>query len=86
MTEGKDGNGPTRRFALECMTWAGTGVLWTIAGGVPVSRMIGEAEAATAGFSFVQISDSHIGFDKAANPDASATLRGGDRPRRRAEG
>ncbi len=65
----------TRRFALECMTWAGSGVLWTVAGGVPVSRMIDGAEAAPSGFSFVQISDSHIGFSKPANPDASATLK-----------
>ena len=53
----------------------GTGVLWTVAGGVPTSRLIGEAKAAENGFSFVQISDSHIGFSKPANPDASATLK-----------
>ena len=67
--------GLTRRFALECMTWAGAGLLWTVAGGVPVSRLIGKAEAAPAGFSFAQISDSHIGFSKPANPDAAATLK-----------
>jgi 3',5'-cyclic-AMP phosphodiesterase len=66
--------GVTRRFALECMTWAGAGVLWTVSGGVPSSRLIGAAKAATTGFSFVQISDSHIGFAKPANPDAAATL------------
>ena len=32
-----DGDGVSRRKVLECMTWAGTGVLWTIAGGVPRS-------------------------------------------------
>ena len=67
-----------RREVLECMVWAGTGVLWTITGGVPHSvGLIGEAAAAepTAGFTFLQMSDSHIGFDKAANPDALATLR-----------
>jgi 3',5'-cyclic AMP phosphodiesterase CpdA len=70
------GGGLTRRHALECMIWAGTGVLWTVAGGVPVSRgFLGSAQAAEmTGFSFVQISDSHIGFDKAANPHADATL------------
>jgi 3',5'-cyclic AMP phosphodiesterase CpdA len=58
------------------MTWAGTGVLWTIAGGVPRSMgLIGEARAAdAAGLTFLQISDSHIGFDKAANPYALRTL------------
>ncbi|MBX3551424.1 MAG: metallophosphoesterase [Pseudolabrys sp.] len=66
--------GIDRRHALECMLWAGTGVLWTLSAGVPVSRLIGSAEAAESGFSFLQISDSHVGFDKAANPDARATL------------
>ena len=67
-----------RREVLECMVWAGTGVLWTISGGVPHSvGLIGEAAAAepAAGFTFLQMSDSHIGFDKAANPDALGTLR-----------
>ena len=56
------------------MLWAGTGVVWTVAGGVPSSRLIGSAKAAESGFSFVQISDSHIGFAKPANPDARVTL------------
>ena len=63
-----------RRQTLKCMLWAGTGVVWTVAGGVPSSRLIGSAKAATSGFSFVQISDSHIGFAKPANPDARVTL------------
>ena len=63
-----------RRHALTCMVWAGTGVVWTVAGGVPASRLIGQAAAEEGGFSFVQISDSHIGFDKPANPDTRATL------------
>ena len=65
---------PDRRQTLKCMLWAGTGVVWTVAGGVPASRLIGSAKAAESGFSFVQISDSHIGFSKPANPDARATL------------
>lgn len=66
-----------RRHALECMIWAGTGVLWTVSGGVPHSvGLIGDANAAPpSGFTFLQMSDSHIGFDKAANPDALGTLR-----------
>ena len=63
-----------RRQTLKCMLWAGTGVVWTVAGGVPASRLIGSAKAAESGFSFVQISDCHIGFAKPANPDARATL------------
>jgi len=74
-----DENGVDRRGALECMLWAGAGALWTISGGVPhSSALLGVAEAkaqATAGFSFVQISDSHIGFKQAANPNPLATLQ-----------
>ncbi len=66
-----------RRHALECMVWAGTGVLWGLTGGIPHSvGLIGQAVAAEpTGFTFLQMSDSHIGFDKAANPDALGTLR-----------
>jgi hypothetical protein len=74
-------DGPSRRKVLECMTWAGTGVLWTITGGVPHSLgLVGEAQAADAkssealGLTFLQISDSHMGFDKPANPNAKGTL------------
>jgi 3',5'-cyclic AMP phosphodiesterase CpdA len=68
--------GLDRRKVLECMTWAGTGVLWTIAGGVPRSTgIMGEAMAAEpAGLTFLQISDSHVGFDKPANPNVIGTL------------
>src|SRR6202040_4177602 len=71
-----DEEGASRRSVLKCMTWAGAGVLWTVAGGVPRSLgIIGEAQAQTAGgLTFLQISDSHIGFDKPANPNATATL------------
>lgn len=70
-------SGLSRRGALTCMVWAGTGLLWTLSGGVPKSLgMLGDALAAVpTGFSFLQISDSHIGFNKPANPDALGTLR-----------
>jgi 3',5'-cyclic-AMP phosphodiesterase len=65
-----------RRTLLRCMAWAGTGVVWTVSGGVPRMLSIGEAQAAPAdGFTFVQISDTHIGFSKDANPDPNATLQ-----------
>jgi predicted phosphodiesterase len=71
-------DGVSRRKVLECMTWAGTGVLWTVTGGVPRSLgIIDSAQAATAaapGMTFLQISDSHVGFDKPANPNALGTL------------
>ena len=69
-----DDNCIDRRQALKCMVWAGSGLVWTLNGGIPTSKLIGSAEAATAGFSFVQISDSHIGFNKPANPNPNATL------------
>jgi len=69
-----DQGGISRRHALECMIWAGTGVVWTMAGGVPTSTLLGSAKAAETGFSFLQLSDSHVGFDKAANPNALGTL------------
>ena len=81
MTHHRDSNDEhiDRRHALECMIWAGTGVLWTVSGGVPSSLgLLGEAKAAegaSAGFTFLQISDSHIGFDKAENPHAIDTLK-----------
>jgi Icc protein len=75
------GDGIDRRNFLSCMAWAGTGLLWTIAGGIPTSKLLAAAPGSAAernsagGFSFVQISDSHIGFNKAANQDVTATLK-----------
>ena len=76
MTEPDRDRTVSRRQALECMTWAGTGVLWTISGGVPRSLgIVGEAVAQEAsGLTFLQLSDSHVGFDKPANPNALGTL------------
>jgi len=71
-----DRHSVSRRKILECMTWAGTGVLWSIAGGTPRSLgIVGETMAAEpSGLTFLQISDSHVGFDKPANPNALGTL------------
>jgi 3',5'-cyclic AMP phosphodiesterase CpdA len=76
MTTDDDKHGPSRRKVLECMTWAGTGVLWTVAGGVPASMGLidGAIAAETKGLTFLQISDSHVGFDKPANPNVLSTL------------
>jgi 3',5'-cyclic AMP phosphodiesterase CpdA len=69
-------DGVNRRKVLECMTWAGTGVLWTISGGVPHSLgIMAEAQAQESkSLTFLQLSDSHVGFDKPANPNALGTL------------
>src|SRR6267378_9089 len=72
-------DGVDRRGFLKCMAWAGTGLVWSFSGGIPVSRAFAKNYGKDAGkggnFSFVQISDSHIGFNKPANPDVTATLQ-----------
>ena len=72
--------GMNRRQALRCLTaWSGAAVVWTVAGGVP--RALGATTdstmkaAATNALTFVQISDTHIGFRKDANPDVVGSLR-----------
>jgi Icc protein len=75
------GDGIDRRNFLGCMAWAGTGLLWTMSAGVPTSSLLAQVAKAGSGvgkiedFSFVQISDSHIGFNKGANPDVTGTLQ-----------
>jgi len=83
----QNGDGIDRRGFLECMAWTGTGVLWMMTGGVLKSYGMSQMIDRTTGglksglvipksdFSFVQISDSHIGFTKAANPDVVGTLQ-----------
>jgi 3',5'-cyclic AMP phosphodiesterase CpdA len=76
-------DGVDRRGFLKCMAWAGTGMLWTVTGGVLGSKILSPASALGAeasmgamhDFSFVQISDSHIGFNKPANTDVVGTLK-----------
>ena len=64
-----------RRGFLKCMTWAGSAMLWTVAGGIPRSHLIGTAEAAETGFTFAQVSDSHLGFDKPVNTNVAGTFQ-----------
>jgi 3',5'-cyclic AMP phosphodiesterase CpdA len=69
---------PTRRGALRCLGM-GAGTLFALSGGVLSGFDLAEAAqpgaAARIGTPlFVQISDSHIGFNKEANPDVVATL------------
>jgi hypothetical protein len=69
-----------RRNALKCMAYGGAGTLFALAGGVftPIDlAMAGTDKAGVARLGkplFVQISDTHIGFNKEANPDVNATL------------
>ena len=75
----RENDGVDRRGFLRCMAWAGTGVVWAISGGVPKAfamnaiDKLSDSEKKT--LFFAQISDSHIGFNKAANQDVTATLR-----------
>ena len=79
MDQHNETTGQNRRGVLKCMLWAGTGVVWTVSGGVPRSMLLGSsaeaAEAPARDLSFVQISDSHIGFANAPNMDTPGTLR-----------
>src|SRR5258708_39299171 len=76
-------DGIDRRGFLRCMAWAGTGALCVVEGGVLKSYALGHhskdhharGSAAKGQLSFVQISDSHMGFNKPANPDVIATLK-----------
>lgn len=68
-------DGVDRRGFLECMAWAGAGLIWSVNGGVLSSRAFGQEAAAKSDFNFVQISDSHIGFKKPPNTDVTATLK-----------
>jgi len=72
-------DGINRRGFLKCMAWAGTGALCVIEGGVLKSYSLSSpadlGRAPAGGLRFVQISDSHMGFSKPANPDVAGTLR-----------
>jgi 3',5'-cyclic AMP phosphodiesterase CpdA len=70
-----DHDGIDRRGFLKCMAWAGTGALCVMEGGVLQSYPLRTAMPASGALSFVQISDSHMGFTKAANPDVAGTLQ-----------
>jgi 3',5'-cyclic AMP phosphodiesterase CpdA len=73
-------DGVDRRGFLKCMAWAGTGAFCVMKGGVLNSYSLSRtSEMSTADMmgelSFVQISDSHMGFNKPANPDVAGTLK-----------
>jgi plastocyanin len=80
ISDDQSDDGLDRRGFLRCMAWAGTATVWALSGGVPksfaMSRIPFLTDAEKKSIFFAQISDSHIGFDKAANPDVAGTLRG----------
>src|SRR5471030_2278834 len=72
--------GIDRRGFLRCMGWAGTAVVCSVAGGILTSRALGDVLAnpgsiAVAELNFVQISDTHIGFNKPANTNVIGTFQ-----------
>ena len=79
ITDDQSDDGIDRRGFLRCMAWAGTATVWAMSGGVPrsfsASRLPFLTEAERKSIFFVQISDSHIGFNKEANKDVTATLQ-----------
>jgi 3',5'-cyclic-AMP phosphodiesterase len=88
ITENIASDGVDRRGFLKCMAWAGTGLVWTLGSGVLSSRAMGQMATgqpitpampppspALTSLNFVQISDSHIGFQKPPNQDVAATFR-----------
>ena len=64
-----------RRSFLKCMAWAGTGLVWAMNGGVLSSHELLAGPKRKLGFSFVQISDSHIGFNRDPNHDVTKTMQ-----------
>jgi 3',5'-cyclic AMP phosphodiesterase CpdA len=66
---------PTRRSALHCLAYGGAGTAFVLSGGVFSAFELAEgAIPAHATPLFVQVSDSHIGFAKDANPDVAGTF------------
>src|SRR5579862_9544285 len=70
ITHNHNDDGVDRRGFLQCMAWAGTGVLWTVGSGVLTSQAFGKnkTNAAKSQLHFVQISDSHMGLQQAREP------------------
>src|SRR5438309_1366289 len=72
-------DGIDRRGFLSCMAWTGAGIVWGMQGGVPASFSIARlpflSDTQKKSIFFAQISDSHIGFNKAANTNVAATLQ-----------
>lgn len=69
-----------RRKFIEHVSWTGLGIAWSIAGNglltaCQVDKSTTQKSSTTTPFSFVQISDTHIGFHKPANEHVTDTLQ-----------
>jgi 3',5'-cyclic-AMP phosphodiesterase len=83
-TNGPSDDGVDRRGFLKCMAWAGTGMVWAVSGGMMgCSRveqqtkkdMPAEKAVTPASFTFVQVSDSHLGFSREPNRNVAETYQ-----------
>jgi 3',5'-cyclic AMP phosphodiesterase CpdA len=75
INEDRSTDGVDRRGFLKCMAWAGAGVLWTMKGGILQSQALGATAQGSGDFSFVQLSDSHVGFNKGVYGDVVGTFQ-----------
>jgi Icc protein len=83
ITRDPSNDGVDRRGFLKCMAWVGTGMVWTVSGGILGCSRVGQdteasdpgPETPAGGFTCVQVSDSHIGFSREPNRDVTATFR-----------
>jgi 3',5'-cyclic-AMP phosphodiesterase len=77
MDKDTSNDGIDRRGFLKCMAWAGAGMVWAMKGGILTARAFGDVTAANSDsdFSFVQVSDSHIGFHKGVYSDVVGTFQ-----------
>src|SRR5215207_804787 len=79
MSNNEHDDGVDRRGFLTCMAWAGTGAFFIMDGGILKSYSLSTLpklpDASAGMLRFAQISDSHMGFNKAANPDVVGTLQ-----------
>jgi 3',5'-cyclic AMP phosphodiesterase CpdA len=75
--QNESNDGVDRRGFLKCMAWAGAGMVWAMKGGILTARAMG-ADVAAAGsedFTFIQVSDSHVGFNKGVYTDVVGTFQ-----------
>jgi 3',5'-cyclic AMP phosphodiesterase CpdA len=78
MSSERDPNGMTRRQLIRHSAWFGSAVVLTVVGGEVISHIAGSTgttkQQAGPTLRFVQLSDSHIGFNGPANPHVVDTF------------
>ena len=68
-------DGIDRRGFLKCMAWAGSGMVWAMRGGILQAQPLGTTATGSADFTFLQVSDSHVGFNKGTYTDVIGTFQ-----------